>query len=75
MIYPNAAVVHPSVVAKNLKELAVLAKSKPDRVKFASASSLSQLSGELFKMLADVKMLHVPYKGAGPRRSIVWAAR
>ncbi|MGZ5171340.1 MAG: Bug family tripartite tricarboxylate transporter substrate binding protein, partial [Burkholderiales bacterium] len=64
--YPNAAVAHPSLAAKNLKELAALAKAKPDAVKFASASSLSQLSGELFKMLADVKMLHVPYKGAGP---------
>jgi len=64
--YPNAAVAHPSLSARNLKELAALAKAKPDAIKFASASSLSQLSGEFFKLLADVKMLHIPYKGAGP---------
>jgi tripartite-type tricarboxylate transporter receptor subunit TctC len=64
--YPNAAVAHPSLAARNLKDLAELAKAKPDAIKFASASPLSQLSGELFKLLADVKMLNVPYKGAGP---------
>lgn len=64
--YPNAAVAHPSLAARNLKELAELAKAKPDAIKFASASPLSQLSGELFKLLAGVKMLNVPYKGAGP---------
>lgn len=62
--YPNAVVINPEVPAKNLKELAALAKTKP--LSFASASAVSQLAGELFKIVAGVDMLHVPYKGAGP---------
>lgn len=66
VVYPNAVVIHPGVPAKSLKELAALAKSKPDLLTFASASALSQLTGELFKIVAGAKILHVPYKGAGP---------
>jgi tripartite-type tricarboxylate transporter receptor subunit TctC len=64
--YPNAVVVHPGVPAKSLKELSAIAKAKPDLLTFASAGALSQLTGELFKVVAGVKILHVPYKGAGP---------
>jgi tripartite-type tricarboxylate transporter receptor subunit TctC len=63
---PNAVVIHPGVPAKNLKELAALAKAKPDSLTFASAGGLSQLTGELFKIVAGIKMLEVPYKGAAP---------
>ena len=61
-------VAHPSVPASNVKELIALAKEKPGRVTYASYGngSSSQLSMELFKMMAGVDLLHVPYKGAAP---------
>ena len=61
-------VIHPSVPAKNLRELIALAKSKPGQLNYASASTGGplHLAGELFNMLAGVKTQHVPYKGAGP---------
>jgi tripartite-type tricarboxylate transporter receptor subunit TctC len=51
---------------KNVKELVALAKTKPGQLTFGSAgvSSNSHLSGELFKVLAGVDMVHVPYKGS-----------
>jgi tripartite-type tricarboxylate transporter receptor subunit TctC len=65
---PNIVVVHPSVPAKSIKELLALAKSKPGQLTFASSGNGSSihLSGELFKSMAGVDMLHVPYKGSGP---------
>jgi tripartite-type tricarboxylate transporter receptor subunit TctC len=64
--YPNVLVTNLGVPVKNLKELAALAKSKPGALTYASASALSQLTGALFQIVANVKMLEVPYKGAGP---------
>ncbi len=60
--------VHPSVPAKTLKELIALAKSKPGQINFASAGvgSGMHLGTELFELMADVKLTHVPYKGTGP---------
>jgi tripartite-type tricarboxylate transporter receptor subunit TctC len=65
---PNMVVVHPSVPAKSIKELIALAKAKPGSLSFGSSGSGSSihLSGELFKSMAGVDMLHVPYKGSGP---------
>ncbi len=65
---PNVLTVHPSVPAKTVKELIVIAKAKPDALAYASngAGTLSHLTGELFSQRAGVKMLHVPYKGAAP---------
>jgi tripartite-type tricarboxylate transporter receptor subunit TctC len=65
---PNIVVVNPSVPAKSIKELLALAKSKPGQLSFASSGNGSSihLSGELFKSMAGVDMLHVPYKGSGP---------
>jgi tripartite-type tricarboxylate transporter receptor subunit TctC len=65
---PNVLVVHPSVPAKTVRELIVIAKVKPDALAYASngAGTLSHLTGELFAQRAGVKMLHVPYKGAAP---------
>jgi tripartite-type tricarboxylate transporter receptor subunit TctC len=59
---------HPSLAANNLKELIALAKSKPGQLTYASsaAGSTTHLAAELFDMMTGVKMLHVPYKGAGP---------
>jgi len=59
---------HPSVPANNVKELLALAKAKPGSITYASygPGSSAQLTAELFKMMAHVDLLHVPYKGAAP---------
>jgi tripartite-type tricarboxylate transporter receptor subunit TctC len=63
-----ALVIHPSVQAKSVADLVALAKAKPGTVNFASAGngSTAHLAGELFKSLAAIDIVHVPYKGAGP---------
>ncbi len=65
---PNLLVVHPSVPARNVKELIALAKSKPGELAYASAGNgtSQHLSGELFKKMTGVDMIHVPYKGNAP---------
>jgi tripartite-type tricarboxylate transporter receptor subunit TctC len=65
---PNVIVSHPSVPAKNVKELVALAKSRPGQLAFASAGvgTSPHLSMELFLVMAGLKMMHVPYKGSGP---------
>ena len=65
---PYALVVHPSVAAKSIKELVALAKTKPDGMSYGSSGigGLSHLSGALFCSLADMKLVHVPYKGGFP---------
>ncbi|MFT3805072.1 MAG: tripartite tricarboxylate transporter substrate binding protein [Burkholderiaceae bacterium] len=67
-IVPNLLVVNAEVPAKNVRELIALARSEPGRLGYASAGSGTSLhlSCELFLRLADVRMLHVPYKGSGP---------
>jgi tripartite-type tricarboxylate transporter receptor subunit TctC len=64
---PQALVVHPGVAARSLKELIALAKAKPGQLNYASpgGGTLSQLTFELFKAVAGVNIVHVPYKGAG----------
>lgn len=64
----NILLVHPSVPARSVKELIVLAKSKPGQLNYASASiaTSSHLAGEMFNMMAGTNIVHVPYKGAGP---------
>lgn len=64
---PNLLVVHPSVPAKSVKELIALAKSRRGELTYASAGigSSNHLSGELFRIMAGVDILHVPYKGGG----------
>jgi tripartite-type tricarboxylate transporter receptor subunit TctC len=59
---------HPSVPANNVRELLALAKAKPGSVTYASygAGSSAHLTAELFKQMAHVDLLHVPYKGAAP---------
>jgi tripartite-type tricarboxylate transporter receptor subunit TctC len=58
-------VVHPSVPANRVKELVALAKSRPGKLSFASAGTggAPHLAGELFKTMAGVDILHVPYRG------------
>jgi tripartite-type tricarboxylate transporter receptor subunit TctC len=59
---------HPSVQANNVRELLALARAKPGQVTYASYGngSSAHLSAELFKLMAGVDLLHVPYKGAAP---------
>ena len=61
-------VVHPSVPAQNVAELIAVARAKPGTLSFASAGmgTASHLAGELFKTMAKVDMVHVPYKGNVP---------
>jgi tripartite-type tricarboxylate transporter receptor subunit TctC len=65
---PNVLMVHPSVPAKSLAELIELAKADPGKLNFGSTSlgGSPHMSGELFKMMAKVDIVHVPYKGGGP---------
>jgi tripartite-type tricarboxylate transporter receptor subunit TctC len=60
--------VHPSIPARNIKELIALAKARPGELSYASAGmgNSTHLAGELFCMLARVRMTHIPYKGSGP---------
>ena len=64
-------VVHPAVPAGNLKEFIALGRSNPGQLNYASAGSgtISHLVGELFSILAAVRMQHIPYKGGGPALS------
>lgn len=57
-------VVHPQVPAKSVRELIALAKAHPDKLNFGSSGSggAIHLAAEMFKLLADVKMIHVPFK-------------
>lgn len=65
---PTAMVVHPSVPANSLQEFIAFVKANPGKVTMASGGNgaPSHISGEMFKMLAGVDMVHVPYRGAGP---------
>ena len=64
----GALVVHPSVPARTLKEFIAFAKARPGQLTYASSGNGTSphLSGELFKSMAGIQMLHIPYKGAGP---------
>jgi tripartite-type tricarboxylate transporter receptor subunit TctC len=65
---PQIMLAHPSLAAKTVPELIAYAKANPGKITMASAGtgSSGHLAGELFKMMAGVNMLHVPYRGAGP---------
>jgi len=65
---PGLLVVHPSVPARTVKEFIALAKSRPGQLNYASAGigTPPHLAGELFKTMAGVDIVHVPYKGNGP---------
>jgi tripartite-type tricarboxylate transporter receptor subunit TctC len=65
---PSFLLVHPSVPARNFRELIALAKKRPGELTYASAGvgQISHMNGELMKLLARIDVLHVPYKGTGP---------
>ena len=66
--YPMLLVANPSVPAKTVTELIAHAKANPGKVTMASfgTGTVSHLAGELFKMMAGVEMVHVPYRGSAP---------
>jgi tripartite-type tricarboxylate transporter receptor subunit TctC len=65
---PNVMEVHPAVPARTVPEFIAYAKANPGRLSFASGGNGSSLHviGELFKMMAGIDMLHVPYRGGAP---------
>jgi len=65
---PNVMEVNPSVPVHSVQEFIALAKSKPGKIYFASSGSGTSIhmSGEMFKMMTGVDIVHVPYKGSGP---------
>lgn len=72
---PGIVVVHPSLPAKNAKDLIAIAKANPNLLRHGSTGigSPHHLAGEIFKTMAGVKMVHVPYKGATPAISDIIA--
>lgn len=64
----NGLAVHPALPVKNVKELIALAKARPGQLQYSSAgiATFQHLSSEMFKSMAGVDILHVPYKGGGP---------
>ncbi len=65
---PTILIVHPTLPVNSAKQLVALAKARPGQLNFGSAGagSSGHLAAELFKMVAGVDIVHVPYKGAGP---------
>ena len=74
---PNLLVVHPSLPVKTVKDLVALAKAKPGSLNYASSGSGSagHLAAELFKQVAHVNIVHIPYKGAAPALTDVVAGQ
>jgi len=64
----NVLVVHPSVAANSVKELIALAKAKPGQLNYATGGtgSSNHLAAELFKSMAGINLVRIPYKGSGP---------
>lgn len=65
---PNLLVVHPSLPVKSVRELITLAKARPGQLNYAStgAGQSTHLSMELFKTMAGINVVHIPYKGSSP---------
>ncbi|MCZ2496474.1 tripartite tricarboxylate transporter substrate binding protein [Xylophilus sp. Kf1] len=76
-VSPSVVVVHPDLPVHNLKELAAYAKANPGKINYASqgSGSVPHVGTELFKQMAGVDMIHVPYKGSGPAIQDVLSGR
>lgn len=74
---PLVLALHPSVPAKDLRELIALMKANPGKYNFASSGlgAVVHMAGELFKSMAGVDIVHVPYRGAGPALTDLLAGR
>ena len=64
-VLPSMILAHPSVPATNVRELIAIAKKNPGQLTYASSGSAQYLTGALFTSMAQIYMLHVPYKGGG----------
>lgn len=67
-VTPNMFVVHPSLPVKSVREFVAFGKARPGQLSYGSGGvgSSSHLAGELLQVLSGIKVIHVPYKGAGP---------
>ena len=67
-ISPNVLVVHPSLPARQVKDLIALARARPGQIAYSSSGNggTGHLAMELMKQMAGVQLIHVPYKGASP---------
>lgn len=63
---PLVLLVNPGVAAQNLRELIALARAQPGKLNFAGAGGLTQFSGEIFKHMAGLDVVYIPYKGGAP---------
>ena len=74
---PNCFAVHPSLPVKSMRELIALAKSRPGEIGYASAGSGTpvHLTMEMFRSMAGIRLLHVPYNGSGPATTAVLAGQ
>ncbi len=65
---PNILLVHPSFPAKNIQEFIAVVKKNPGKYNYSSSGvgSTQHLTGEMLKLMANVDIIHVPYKGTGP---------
>ena len=65
---PNALVVHPSLPVHNVRDLIALARARPDQIAFGSGGNgtSTHLGGEILRLMANVRMTHVPFKGTAP---------
>ena len=75
--YPSILVLHPSVAASSVRELIELAKSKPGVLNYASglAGGPNHLAAELFKYMAGVSIVRIPYTGGGPALTALLAGQ
>jgi tripartite-type tricarboxylate transporter receptor subunit TctC len=64
--FPIVLMVHPAVPANSVRELIALAKAQPGKLNFAGAGGLTQFAGEIFKYMAGIDMVYIPYKGGAP---------
>ena len=67
-LYPYILIVHPSIPARSIAELVALAKAHPGKLQYGSSSNggSNHLAGEMFKRMAGVNIVHVPFKGSAP---------
>ncbi len=74
---PNLLAVHPDVPVRNIAELIALARARPGELTFASAGpgTTLHLAGEVFNMMAGVRLTHVPYRGSAPAQLDLVAGR